>query len=660
MEQANNISEYLKIIERYKSHQLYYRGQLEKYKTIPPTIDRDSGYSSNESKIYYESIQKRLSDFENLTTPLEKLSKLQHYDFPTRLVDLTVDPLIALYFAVENVDDASHGNVYIYSVEGVPFDSKEAKLLSILPTISNFDVNIIKKEYNNIFGELISSNEILEIVNNPIIIQYSEKLKNTNPRLYNQKGTFLICGNKVVDNVITTSLKSLDTIQPTIVIRIPYEYKKEIKKELDSNYNVNKCKIFPELPAVASYIKEKYKLENFLPDGKYKIVDANNISTLNAKRISFKIVLKESLKMNQIKEVVRHLIEKYKEQQDVIWVYVACNEDDYIVRNWILRCQWINPYLDTDYIPITLKYYEEDKCYWDYSESFSTLNDFYNEHIFEDDKKLFVCNQKLWEQFLSIYDLIYNSFQKDTWEEFLVEFHKCQSKITELFIQLQDFGRSHNKKFDDFLKELSYCISPIDDLRYELNDEKISDRIKQIFISNVLTKSEEKVQYINQEFLNWKEILEISSKDYYNIEYNDFKEISLNYFPSFPINKDAIEVQFSINTNINSNKTFHIEGTTNLFNDACLLLSVYKNEQILCQAKTIVKNGKFISPTFSNHQNGFCLGNYTLNITLSIPNTQSDKFISLAGIEYENLSGDFIKRNGIAPYGEMSFTFEIN
>ena len=36
MEQANNIEKYFKILEKYKSEsETYYRGQLEKYTTMP-------------------------------------------------------------------------------------------------------------------------------------------------------------------------------------------------------------------------------------------------------------------------------------------------------------------------------------------------------------------------------------------------------------------------------------------------------------------------------------------------------------------------------------------------------------------------------------------------------------------------------------------------
>lgn len=316
MEQANCITDYLKILERYNEYRShFYRGQLEKYTTISPSIARNRGYASNESAIYHESIGMKQDEFKGLVTPLEKLAKLQHYGIPTRLVDVTIDPLIALYFAVENTDDLSPGNVFLYLINGYPSDSKEAKILSILPTLPSLDGDSVIVEYEKIFGEALSRKEVLEAVCTPIIIQYSDMLQISNPRLHSQKGTFLICGNEVVDSSITNSLKSLDTLTPSVIIRIPYEYKKEIKDELDLKYGINQTKIYPELPSVANYIKEKYKEENLSLDGKYSIVKTEDISHAMAKRISITIVLTKPMRIDQIKSLVVSIINQHKKVQ---------------------------------------------------------------------------------------------------------------------------------------------------------------------------------------------------------------------------------------------------------------------------------------------------------------------------------------------------------
>lgn len=511
------VNDYLKIIERYKEYpEQYYRGQLEKYVTMPSSIARDQGYSLNESAIYYESIEMKKEEFKELNTPLERLAKLQHYGIPTRLVDVTIKPLIALYFAVEDVDDLSPGNVYLYLINGKSVNSKEANLLSLLPTLPVLNIDNIRSEYEKLFKDSLSDKEILKIVNKPVIIRYTKELQKTNPRLYSQQGTFLICGNAVVDNVITDSLISLDTITPNLIIRIPYEYKKKIKDELDLQYGINQLKIYPELPLVATYIKEKYKKINISFDGKYSIVKKEDSSHALAKRISICIVLNEMLQIQQIKEIVINIIEQYKQEQNVVWVYVARNGDAYILSNWILCGQWIDPNLKEEYQPMHLEK-QEDGFYWKYNKSYSTDEDFYQQYIFEDDKDLFVNHKKVWKKFLEIYEVLYYVYRKNSWNDFVLEIEKQKAEITTLYMKVQEFGCSHNREFDDFLREFSYFISPIDDIRFLIDNDTLLEKGKRYQISRVFGQAENKKMQIEQGLLEWEDELGITNEDYQSV-----------------------------------------------------------------------------------------------------------------------------------------------
>lgn|GEM_PF-4679662 len=44
--------------------------------------------------------------------------------------------------------------------------------------------------------------------------------------------------------------------------------------------------------------------------------------------------------------------------------------------------------------------------------------------------------------------------------------------------------------------------------------------------------------------------------------------------------------------------------------------------------------------------------------TLTVPDVQPKNFIKLAGIKYENLSGEFIDRAGIGPFGKYEYEIE--
>ncbi|WP_160118334.1 FRG domain-containing protein [Bacillus sp. V59.32b] len=81
---------------------MFYRGQSKKHKSITSSLSRNQGYVQNEYAIYQESIDMKSVEFGGLTSLIECLSKMQHYGIPTRLIDLSVDPLIALFFAVQD------------------------------------------------------------------------------------------------------------------------------------------------------------------------------------------------------------------------------------------------------------------------------------------------------------------------------------------------------------------------------------------------------------------------------------------------------------------------------------------------------------------------------------------------------------------------------
>lgn len=509
MEQANSIDRYQELLKRYQDiPDLYYRGQSEKYRTMSPSIARKPGYAANESKIYHEAISLGAVELEGLNSPLERLSKLQHYGIPTRLVDVTIDPLIALYFAVENVDSKFPGNVYIYQLKGYPADSMEIKILSILPTLENPTLDDIVTEYKKQFGEIIACDAVHRIVNSPVILQYSDFLQKSNPRLHGQKGTFLLCGNELDGDTITGKLKSLDTYVPILVIRVPFEYKKSIKEELDNRYKINRMSIYPELPSVAQYIEGKYGKEDEKLDKPYSIVEEKDISTGVAKRISVVIVLNEQLTIKQIKDFSIEAMKCYQENQDVVWLYVARSGDDYITCNWLLRGQWISPKLNPRFRPMTLKV-EEDGYYWEYNNSYSIMADFYEKNYFEEDTSLYTKHKREWELFLSAYTQLLNLLEC-SWDEFTEKAADGEKKIEDICRRLSNFGHSHNKEFDNFLEKIYGTVGIADNVRFLISNDKANDKVKQNLIRSDFRKISAQIEQINQEFPKWKAALKVA------------------------------------------------------------------------------------------------------------------------------------------------------
>ena len=86
------------------NHESYFRGHSNSNFTLLPSIYRD-GLISNEDKIFKESIIRTPHEFLHCKSTLERLVKMQHYAVPTRLLDITSNPLVALYFACKDVEN---------------------------------------------------------------------------------------------------------------------------------------------------------------------------------------------------------------------------------------------------------------------------------------------------------------------------------------------------------------------------------------------------------------------------------------------------------------------------------------------------------------------------------------------------------------------------
>lgn len=97
---------------------LAFRGQSNKNYELMPSIGRERRFSCDISVLDQERNLIEMAKyklphiFRSDLLPIDLLSLLQHYGIPTRLLDVTLNPLVALYFAIS--DDNEDGEVFAF------------------------------------------------------------------------------------------------------------------------------------------------------------------------------------------------------------------------------------------------------------------------------------------------------------------------------------------------------------------------------------------------------------------------------------------------------------------------------------------------------------------------------------------------------------------
>lgn len=123
----------------------FYRGHPSFTYSMTPSIYRDAGWIANEHVMFRELVLRCPNDFSSLASTFQTLVKMQHYGLPTRLLDLTANPLIALYFACEPADPPSQsGEVIAFAVPTTEIKYYDSDTVSVISNIARrpFDFKV--------------------------------------------------------------------------------------------------------------------------------------------------------------------------------------------------------------------------------------------------------------------------------------------------------------------------------------------------------------------------------------------------------------------------------------------------------------------------------------------------------------------------------------
>ena len=259
--------------------QWFFRGQKNVAWDVRPNIFRDDNLAL-EHIVIERALCQNPVEFRECSNNFEILTKLQHYGLGTRLLDVTLNPLVALFFATEPSYEYTkngknqyilreHDGIVYYSFVSscalrdlgirialaIPF-IEVGKSLSLEKFCKKLvDDNIItNSEYKDLIDE-----DYLKIIR---ILQTNSFIiaTNSNVRLIQQRGAFLLSPSinvkteeKIESSILSKAKMDLrGEFKGSIVI--PATDKDRVREELDF-FNINKATLFPELEHQMHYIQ---------------------------------------------------------------------------------------------------------------------------------------------------------------------------------------------------------------------------------------------------------------------------------------------------------------------------------------------------------------------------------------------------------------------
>lgn len=368
---VRTVCEYVEFISfltessRGSSEKFFFRGQSNKNWDVKPSAFRDD-ILSFEHELILEACARAPFEFSGNSSSFEKLTKLQHYGLPTRLLDVTLNPLVALYFACEScIDPENVENNSSFEGEDEFFNTPENEVDGIVTHRKAYDY-----KHNSPKVELISQMAGIELGEDRDILYVANKLAGfniseadkdkptkykhlieilqhnyfvtstfNNDRLIRQSGAFLLPGcfsitenrKEYSKSIIQKTIGSLNNEFDAQRIIIPACCKSSILEELDY-YNINKAALFPELEHQMSYLKAtKSKLSHsqvgiFVPlqieDDSAEVAKnevlpiVETAGTMNDAEYSIENIIEESISNKEYIGEIRQIMESYMKLVD--------------------------------------------------------------------------------------------------------------------------------------------------------------------------------------------------------------------------------------------------------------------------------------------------------------------------------------------------------
>lgn len=273
----------LEILRDFHNVGYLFRGHEDVDYHLVTTMDRYGGnFKWQRERFLMREFSRRIHHYlpyESMPkTTLELLSLMQHYGVPTRLLDFTKSPFIALYFAVNDIlrdKDAAVWALLPHNIRRATLKRIREKDEELVKGIGSLVNPFSEFTRESLFAKWFMADKqsigFHEIVRHYEIIMDVEPLMMNN-RLTVQQGLFLVSGSscRTFEETLVDLLTEIQTdmlaesTDPTLAkIIIPKNLRLPLLKELES-MNINASSLFDGLEGFARFLRESIVTKNGL------------------------------------------------------------------------------------------------------------------------------------------------------------------------------------------------------------------------------------------------------------------------------------------------------------------------------------------------------------------------------------------------------------
>ncbi len=329
-------------IPRKKDHTLFFRGHANEGFSALPAIFRSipkslppARYIDKESKLFHNMIMQCPDEFKGSISTFDHLVKMQHYGLPTRLLDITTNPLVALYFACsEFVEEGHDGEVLVYQIPNNEIKFYNSDTVSVISNLAqtNNHFNIENKDDRGRFIHIIKNEKpyfLDEIVKDDLKRVVCVQPKQDNKRIIKQSGAFLLfaMGDGFEKNTSAKIPSDYKLKQSNITI--PCKHKDKLLWSLE-HLAISEATLFPEIDNVAKFLKKPpssviYNFQNdFISNHRYVIEKIINYISKNddlLEKVSNNprdIILQSGLLNDHLNQAVIEIMDTYDEEANLL------------------------------------------------------------------------------------------------------------------------------------------------------------------------------------------------------------------------------------------------------------------------------------------------------------------------------------------------------